>query len=68
MDDQNIADLTRMAPDAKSKAKICKMTDYCTRHSHTVVPDPYYGDSKDYELVIDLLEDACNGLLQAIKD
>lgn len=66
MDDQNIADLTRMAPDAKAKAKIQKMTDYCTRLRHHSVPDPYYGDSQDYELVIDILEDACEGLLNSI--
>ena len=62
MDDQNIADLKKMAPGRLVKAKICKMTDYCTRHKHTYVPDPYYGETKDYELVIDLLEDACEGL------
>lgn len=66
MDEQNIRDLTRMAPDAKAKAKICKMTDYCSRHNDNVVPDPYYGDTRDYELVIDLLEDACEGLIQSI--
>jgi len=68
MDDQNIADLTRMAPDAKAKAKIRKMTEFCTMHTYTVVPDPYYGETKDYELVIDLLEDACEGLIKTITD
>ena len=67
MDNQNIADLTRMATDEQSRAKIHKMTEYCTVHRVTSVPDPYYGEAKDYELVIDLLEDACEGLLKAIK-
>jgi protein-tyrosine phosphatase len=67
MDDQNIADLIRMAPDLKAKAKIHKMTEYCTRHRMSIVPDPYYGETKDYELVIDLLEDACEGLIEKIK-
>ncbi|HWR99633.1 MAG TPA: low molecular weight protein-tyrosine-phosphatase [Prolixibacteraceae bacterium] len=67
MDDQNIADLNRMAPTGKLKSKIRKMTDFCTRHNHKAVPDPYYGESKDYELVVDLLEDACEGLIAAIK-
>ncbi|MEI7830136.1 MAG: low molecular weight protein-tyrosine-phosphatase [Prolixibacteraceae bacterium] len=66
MDDQNVADLTRMAPEAKSRAKIRKMTDYCTRLRHKYVPDPYYGESRDYELVIDILEDSCAGLLEFI--
>jgi len=67
MDEQNIRDLTRMAPTGKHKEKICRMTDYCSRLNNTVVPDPYYGDTKDYELVIDILEDACEGLIEKIK-
>lgn len=67
MDNQNIADLNRMAPTGKSKEKIHKMTEYCTRHKASSVPDPYYGEEKDYELVIDLLEDACAGLIEKIK-
>jgi protein-tyrosine phosphatase len=68
MDNQNIIDLNRMAPAGKIKAKICKMTDFAVRKNHTYVPDPYYGDTRDYELVIDILEDACEGLLQTITD
>ncbi len=67
MDDQNIRDLNRMAPSGKLQEKICKMTDFCTRHNYTIVPDPYYGETKDFELVIDLLEDACEGLIRRIK-
>jgi protein-tyrosine phosphatase len=66
MDDQNFKDLTRMAPNKKLGAKICKMTDFSARYKYSHIPDPYYGDSKDYELVIDLLEDACEGLIQSL--
>ena len=68
MDDQNMDDLKYLASDAKNLGKLSKMTDYCTLHSHTSVPDPYYGGSAGFELVLDLLEDACKGLLQHIKD
>ena len=30
------------------------------------VPDPYYGGSEGFEYVLDILEDACAGLLQSI--
>lgn len=30
------------------------------------VPDPYYGGKEGFELVLDLLEDACEGLLADI--
>ena len=66
MDDHNFKDLTRMAPNTKMGAKICKMTDFSARYKYTCIPDPYYGDSTDYELVIDLLEDACEGLIQKL--
>ena len=67
MDEQNFKDLTRMAPNTKKGAKICRMTDFSARYKYSHIPDPYYGDSKDYELVIDLLEDACEGLIQSLN-
>jgi protein-tyrosine phosphatase len=30
------------------------------------VPDPYYEGSEGFELVLDLLEDACDNLLNSI--
>ena len=37
---------------------------YCTEHSKAhVIPDPYYGDSSDFEYAVELIEDACRGLL-----
>ena len=30
------------------------------------VPDPYFGGRKGFELVLDLLDDACEGLLTEI--
>ncbi|MCE1200206.1 MAG: low molecular weight phosphotyrosine protein phosphatase [Marinilabiliales bacterium] len=68
MDDQNVKDLRRIAPSEELKAKICKMTDFSAKFHYDHIPDPYYGDTKDYELVIDLLEDACEGLLQSLMD
>ena len=31
------------------------------------VPDPYYGGEQGFEHVLDLLEDACSGLIEEIK-
>lgn len=43
------------------------MADFLTSHrEYTTVPDPYYGDYSDFELVITLLEDACQGLLDEL--
>lgn len=68
MDDQNIRDLQRMATSEEEKNKIFKMTDFCQRFSYRdSVPDPYYGGDSGFELVLDLLEDAVDGLLKYLR-
>lgn len=67
MDNRNIDDLKSLAPDIDSVAKIHRMTEYSRRFTHDHVPDPYYGGSSGFELVLDLLEDACAGLLDSIS-
>lgn len=37
------------------------------RSEHDEVPDPYYGGDKGFETVLDLIEDASEGLLDAIR-
>ena len=64
MDDQNITDLKRMAPDLESVAKIHRMTEFSRNKLYDHVPDPYYSGAEGFELVLDLLEDACAGLLE----
>lgn len=64
MDDRNIDDLKERAPSVEAWSKIHRMTDYCTKFTHADhVPDPYYGGSEGFEYVLDILEDACAGLL-----
>lgn len=64
MDDDNIRNLNRMAPDPESQQKIYRMTDFCRQHSNDHIPDPYYDGASGFELVLDLLEDACEGLIE----
>lgn len=63
MDDRNVDDLKQKAPDLESVAKIHQMTEYSRNKLYDHVPDPYYGGASGFELVLDLLEDACAGLL-----
>lgn len=67
MDDENVADLKRVARDEKDLAKIRKMTDFSNAYNYNFVPDPYYGGDDGFELVLDLLEDASEGLLEALR-
>eukprot|EP01026_Neomeris_dumetosa_P028276 TRINITY_DN22902_c0_g1_i14.p2 TRINITY_DN22902_c0_g1~~TRINITY_DN22902_c0_g1_i14.p2 ORF type:complete len:244 (-),score=19.70 TRINITY_DN22902_c0_g1_i14:200-931(-) len=47
--------------------KLSQMTQYCKVHRVKQVPDPYYGGAPGFERVLDLLEDACVGLLEHIQ-
>jgi len=67
MDDQNIAGLKQLAMTLEEDAKIYRMTDFCRNIRATHVPDPYYGGDQGFENVIELLEDACEGLYKEIK-
>lgn len=67
MDDSNIDRLKEKAPDVESMNKIYRMTDFCVNKIADYVPDPYYGGAQGFENVLDILEDACQGLLDSIK-
>ncbi len=68
MDDQNLADLHSLDYGGIHRSRIFKMTDFCRECTHSVVPDPYYGGPQGFEEVLDILEDACAGLLERIKE
>ena len=64
MDDANIDGLRDKADNLEEMQKIYRMTDFCQSMKADHVPDPYYGGSQGFENVIDLLEDACEGLFE----
>lgn len=64
MDHENIRAITAKARTEADRQKIRLMADYLRHHpSQSTIPDPYYGTERDFERVIELLEDACEGLL-----
>lgn len=65
MDDANISNLQKLAK-GKNSDKIYKMSDFLSKHKADTIPDPYYGDAKDFEYALDLLEDACEGFYKFI--
>lgn len=67
MDDDNISELMKRAAYAEERGKIRKMTDFSVTSGAEYVPDPYYGGAAGFENVLDILEDACEGLANAIK-
>ena len=68
MDRENYRTVTSMALTQEAKAKVVMMADYLRHHNNqSTVPDPYYGGDRDFEFVIELLEDACQGLFDDLK-
>ena len=67
MDEGNVRDLLAMAATEEERAKVRRLTDFCRRFAHwREVPDPYYGGADGFELVLDMLEDAADGLLDEL--
>ena len=44
--------------------KIRNFAEFLKTSNATVIPDPYYGEAKDFELVLDLVEDGAKGLIR----
>jgi protein-tyrosine phosphatase len=68
MDEQNMDDLQDLVESDEKRAKLHMMTDFSNRYSYNHIPDPYYGGESGFELVLDLLEDACHGFLTHLND
>ncbi len=67
MDASNYRNLCRLAPSSQAAARVVRMADFFRRFSgQQEVPDPYYEGREGFERVLDLLEDACQGLLEEI--
>lgn len=81
MDDANIAAIKRAANHwlqeglvkdgvVDYERKLALMTEFLREErwkKYTSVPDPYYSGMDGFELVLDLLEDACGGLLADLQ-
>ena len=66
MDRDHHSILSRMArPSAVHKLKL--MMSYARRFEEEEVPDPYYGGPRGFERVLDMLEDAAQGLLESLR-
>ncbi len=62
MDDRNYQDVIDLDSFREYASKIRRITDFCQMMKANEVPDPYYSGDAGFELVIDILEDACGRL------
>ena len=66
MDKANLDNLRRMAS-AGQKDRIRLFMDYSRGFDDDEVPDPYYGLGHGFDLVLDMVEDAAQGLVGDLK-
>ncbi|MBO4244854.1 MAG: low molecular weight phosphotyrosine protein phosphatase [Bacteroidales bacterium] len=66
MDGDNITRLRHICPKTEYLSKIHSVAEYFSGITgYTTVPDPYYGSERDFYKVIELLENACEGIRRA---
>lgn len=66
-DRENLADVENLASTVECPCPVRLFCDFCTEHDHEEVPDPYYGGAAGFELVLDLLEDGCAGIIRRFQ-
>ncbi len=49
------------------RRKVRRLAEFCRRHTAAVVPDPYYGGDAGFAHVLDLIEDACDSLIDELE-
>jgi protein-tyrosine phosphatase len=62
MDRDNLELLRQVCP-PEHHGKLGLFLEFSSRHAEEEVPDPYYGGPEGFERVLDLIEDAAQGLL-----
>ena len=66
MDSGNLEDLKDIAP-VHLQHKAVLFLDFAKNHEENEVPDPYYGGANGFRFVLDLVEDASDGLLAELQ-
>jgi protein-tyrosine phosphatase len=66
MDEANLRELRALQP-RDSRATLRLFMDYANDQPRSDVPDPFMGEERDFETVLDLTEIASRGLLTALQ-
>jgi protein-tyrosine phosphatase len=71
MDGENLRELRRLAPGEQERAKVRLLREFDPASAgadDVDVPDPYYGAAGGFEEVFELVQAACEGLLEQLRD
>ena len=67
MDSGNFQNLARLCP-AEFEGRLEMFLNFAPELGQADVPDPYYGGERGFELVLDMIETASQGLLKDIQE
>ena len=67
MDNQNYQDLITLAETETQRNKIRMILDVVKNKKTNDVPDPYYGGDNGFELVYQMLEEACEKISSSLE-
>lgn len=68
MDQENYRQITSQTQNEDERKKVVMLADYITQHANVkIIADPYYGNEKDFNKALDLIEDACQQLFVALE-
>lgn len=70
MDNSNYKNVLKLDKNQNFHSHVLKMTDFASGkyQSFDEVPDPYYGGLEGFQLILDLLENTCEGFLSYLVD
>ncbi|MDG2169146.1 MAG: low molecular weight phosphotyrosine protein phosphatase [Opitutales bacterium] len=66
MDHSNLADLESAWPSDDCRAELKLFGQFVNADSPPEVPDPYYGGSQGFDIVLDMVEEGCDQLIEHI--
>jgi len=66
MDEDNLEDLRQAAPEG-TRARLALLLDFASGLRGRSVPDPYYGGKNGFERVLDMVTEACAGLVEELR-
>lgn len=66
MDQDNYEHLYHLDSAGNYRDRLKLMCEFCRENALKSVPDPYYGGEDGFNFVIELLMDACNGLIDTL--
>lgn len=67
MDESNLVTLRLRCPEPH-RGKLRLFTDFCNNPTNPDVPDTFYGKPDDFEGMLDLIEDGCDGVIAQLQE